>query len=281
MNQGVILIARNNTEIDYIKQAIFLAKRVRKYLDLPTSLVTDNVDYLYNTYKNSVDVFDKIIQVDNDKKYSYKKYYDGIFAKKQLEFKNSNRSSVYDLSPYDETLLLDTDFVVSNDILNECFVQQKDLLLYKDAFDLSGWRDKNEFTFISEIGPTFYWATCIFFRKTELNKTFFDLVSHIQEYYPHYRNLYKLNTNVFRNDHAFSIAIHIMNGYTNNNFAGTMPGTMYYCTDKDVLIDLKDDNFLFLIQKRNESNEYTPLRIKGSNVHVINKYSLNRIIDNG
>jgi len=280
MSQGVVLIARNNTEIDYIKQAVFLAKRISKYLNLPTTLITDNIEYLHKTYPKDIDVFDKVIEIDNDKKYSYKKYFDGIFSKKQLEFKNGNRSSVYDLTPYEETLLLDTDFVVSNNIFKNCFNQSKDFLIYDSAYDFAGWRDPNEFTYISEIGPKFYWATCVFFRKTEQNKIFFDLVSHIQDHYAHYRNLYKLNTNVFRNDHAFSIAIHIMNGFTDNNFAGKMPGTMYYCTDKDVLLDLREDNFLFLVQKRNESNEYTPLRIKGSNVHVINKYSLNRIIDN-
>ena len=42
-----------------------------------------------------------------------------------------------------------------------------------------------------------------------------------------------------------------------------------------------DDNFLFLLEKENHLGEYTPLRIKGSNVHVMNKFSLNRIIDRG
>jgi hypothetical protein len=278
MTKGVVLIACNNSEIDYIKQANFLAMRVRKYMHLPTTVITDNVEYLQEKYPNHY--FDQIVEIPQNKQFGYKKYFDGVFSKKQLEFKNTDRSSVYDLSPYNETLVLDTDFVVSNNLLCRCFNQSKDFLIYKNAYDFAGWRDPNEFKFISEIGPDFYWATCVFFRKTEENKIFFDLVSHIKQNYSHYRNLYKLNTNVFRNDHAFSIAIHIMNGFTENNFAGKMPGTMYYITDRDLLLELTHDNFLLLVQKQNDSNEYVPLRVKGSNIHVMNKYSLNRVIDN-
>ena len=278
MTKGVVLIACNNSEIDYVKQANFLALRISKYMNLPTTLITDNLAYLEENYKNHN--FEQVVEIPTTTQFSYKKYFDGAFSKKQLEFKNTSRSSVYDLSPYDETLLLDTDFIISNDLLNQCFAQQKDLLLYKDAYDLANWRDPNEFAYISEIGPTFYWATCVFFRKTPSNKIFFDLISHIKENYNHYRNLYKLNTNVFRNDHAFSIAIHIMNGYTENEFAGNMPGNMFYTTDKDVLLTLDDDNFLVLVQKQQDSNEYIPLRVKGSNLHIMNKYSLNRTIDN-
>jgi hypothetical protein len=277
MTKGVLLIARNNTEVDYIKQAVFLANRIKKYLNLPTSLITDNVKYLEKTYDASV--FDKIIDIDDSKNYTYRKYNDGNYTRKQLEFKNTNRSSVYDLTPYDETLLMDTDFIISNSVLTECFNQTGNFLIYKDGFEFSGWRDLNEFKYISEVGPDFYWATVVFFRKTEENKIFFNLLKHIQDNWSHYRLLYQLNTDVFRNDFAFSIAIHIMNGYTQGIFAKKMPGTLYYSTDRDLLIDLKDDEFTLLVESQNSS--YFPVKIKGSNVHVMNKFSLGRIIDNG
>jgi len=46
-------------------------------------------------------------------------------------------------------------------------------------------------------------------------------------------------------------------------------------------LELTHDKFLLLVEKQNDSNEYITLRVKGSNIHVMNKYSLNRIIDNG
>lgn len=276
MNKGALLIARNNTEVDYIKQAVFCADRISKFLDIPVSLVTDNVEYLNKNFSNHN--FDQVISIDNDKNYTYKKYNDGNFSRRNLEFKNTSRSSVYDLTPYDQTLLMDTDFILSNAVLGECFDQASDFAIYKNAFELSNWRDLTEFEYISETGPDFYWATVVFFRKTETNKLFFDLLKHIQDTWPHYRSLYNLNTETFRNDHAFSIAIHIMNGYQSGSFATELPGTMYYTTDKDVLLDLTDTTFKFLIEYKN--GQYFPARIADSNVHVMNKFSLNRIIDN-
>lgn len=277
MSKGAILIARNNTEIDYIKQAVFLAKRITHFLNIPVSLITDNSSYLNEHY--NTDVFDCIIDINNDKNFSYRKYNDGIYARKSLEFKNTSRADVYNLSPYDETLVMDTDFIVSNSDLLECFNQKSNFLIYDTGVELSGHRNLAEFEYISEVGPKFYWATVIFFRKTIENKIFFNLVKHIQENWYHYRNLYQIRQSTFRNDFAFSIAIHIMNGYKQGNFAKPMPGKMFYSTDRDILIKLDDTKFTFLLEKEN-NNSYFPAVISDSNVHVMNKYSLNRIIDN-
>jgi hypothetical protein len=276
MTKGVVLIARNNKEIDYIKQAIFLVKRIKKYLNLPTALITDNKSYVEK--HNGTDLFDCIIEVNERNDFSIKKYRDGSFYNKSLEFKNTNRSSVYDLTPYNETLLIDTDLIISDDILKNCFTQPANLMMYSRAFELTGWRDTNEFDYISDAGPKFYWATAVFFRKSNETKTFFELIKHIQENWVHYRKLYQISSPVFRNDFVFSIAAHIMNGYTTGNFVKEMPGTLYYTADKDELIELKDDEFLFLLEKENDEKHF-PAFIKGKTVHVMNKYSLGRIID--
>ena len=278
--KGVLIFARNNAQIDYIKQAHFLAKRIKEYLDLPTTIVTDSIDYLKNAYKDYKTVFDQVIEVPLTTSLSRKRYYDGTNVFKQLEFKNDLRTSAYDLTTYEETLMLDSDYIVSNDLFKNCFTQDHDFLIFKEAHDLSGFRDNAQFVHISDTSVDFYWATCVFFRKTKANKIFFDLTKHIQENWQHYNSIFQINRRTFRNDWVFSIAIHIMNGYQRGDFSHTMPGTMYFTTDKDILWELKDDNFLFLIQKENYLGEYTPLKVKGSSVHVINKFSLNRIIDN-
>ena len=58
MSNGVVLFAFNNSSIDYIKQAIYCAKNVKKYLNLPVQLVTDGIDYISDTfpfYKEYID----------------------------------------------------------------------------------------------------------------------------------------------------------------------------------------------------------------------------------
>jgi hypothetical protein len=276
MSNGAVLIARNNTEVDYVKQAVFCANRIIKFLDIPVSLITDNLEYVEKNHPDHP--FDKIIIIENDTNYTYKKYNDGNFSRRNLEFKNTSRSDVYELTPYDNTLLMDTDFIISNSVLKNCFTQSNNFLIYKTGFELSNWRDLSEFNCISDTGIDFYWATVVFFKKSGETETFFNLLKHIKEQWSHYRRLYNLNTDTFRNDHAFSIAIHIMNGYQQGNFTNPLPGTMFYTTDKDILLTINDTTFKFLIEFK--TGAYFPASITDSNVHVMNKFSLNRIIDN-
>jgi ACT domain-containing protein len=71
-----------------------------------------------------------------------------------------------------------------------------------------------------------------------------------------------------------------MNGYQAGEFAGALPGKKFYAIDKDVLIDIVDDEIKILVQKTNRFGEYTAVKLKGSNCHVMNKFSLERIIEN-
>lgn len=279
MSKGVLTFARNNSQVDYLKQAIFLAKRVRKYLDLPTTVATDSVDYLAEAYPNYKEVFDTVIELDWTDTHSLKRYYDGSITQKRLEFKNDSRCLAFDISPYDETILLDTDFIIADNVLNNCFDQDLDFLIYKDAYDLANFRDYSEFDYVSDTSVDFYWATCVFFRKTDTNNIFFDLIKHIQENWSYYNSVYQINSVTYRNDHAFSIAIHIMNGYQPGNFAGRMPGKLFYTTDKDLIVELTDERFLFLVEKESYLGEYVPIRFQNSSVHVMNKFSLERVID--
>lgn len=279
MSKGVLLFARNNSQVDYLKQAYWLAIRASKQLNLPTSVVTDDIDYLKTNYPDYDTVFDNVIVHEYTNNFTTKRYHDGALSQKKLDFKNDTRPLAYDLSPYDETLLIDTDIVIADDNFLQCFDQDKNFLIYKDAYDLAQFRDYREFEYISDTGVDFYWATCIFFRKTPENKIYFDLVQHVQENWQHYNSIFQINSNVYRNDHAFSVAIHIMNGYQSGDFAGKMPGKLFYTTDKDELIELNDNKFMFLLEKENHVGEYTAIKFKNNTVHVMNKFSLNRIID--
>ncbi len=276
MTNGVLLFANNNKSIDYVKQAVFLAKRIRKYMNLPTSIVTSTE--LTDEQKSC---FDKVIvHAINENKTTNKRHHDGDMYNKITRFYNYNRADAYDISPYEQTLVMDTDFIISNDILNNCFLQQKDLLLYNDATHVGIHNGTSEFKRISDTSVDFYWATVFFFKKTTETKIFFDLIKHISKNYMHYRSMYQFRTTVFRNDFAFSIAIHIMNGYQAGEFVGKLPGTKFFSIDKDVLIDIVDDEIKILVQKQSRLGEYTAVNLKGSNCHVMNKFSLERIIDN-
>jgi len=278
MSKGVVLIANNNGTVDYVKQAIYCAGRIKKYLNLPVTLITDSEDYVS---KIAHDVFDKVISTDYRNVENKKFYFDGALSHKILMFKNYSRSTAYHLSPYDKTILMDTDYILSNSILNNCFDMDSNLMMYKESVDIAQVRDEREFEYISDKGIDFYWATVVYFEKNEKNDIYFNLIDHIEENWNYYQSIYDINADLFRNDFAFSIAIHIMNGFqSNNEIVDKLPGKHYYTTDRDVAWKINNDYLMFLVQKKNFEGQYTAISTSGLNVHIMNKFSLGRIIDN-
>lgn len=276
MSKGVLLIANNNSQIDYVKQSVYLAKRIQKFLDVPVSIVTNSPEYLKDCFDFSV--FDKIIdfyQKDTNRRILF----DGEYSQKTVQWQNGTRINAYDLTPYDQTLLLDTDFIINNTILKSVFNSSNDFMIYEDSYDLSQVRNTAEFNRVNDTGIDFYWATAVYFTKTEENKTFFNLIKHIKEEWDHYVRVYRLPSTIYRNDYAFSIAIHIMNGFQKSSFAKKLPGKIYYTTDKDILIKHQDIVMTFLVSKEDRPGEYTLLKTDNLNVHVMNKLSLQRVID--
>ncbi len=274
MTRGVLIFAQNNTEIDYAKISLYAAKRVKHFLNVPVSLVTDSKGWLLSSQPDAENVFDQIITIDSVTTQT-KRFYDGAMASKTLIWKNLDRSSCYDLSPYDETIVIDSDYIISSNILNNVWNNKHDFLIYKDSFDIAQWRDDRSFRYLNQWSIPFYWATVFYFKKTKVNKDFFTIINHIKTNWSYYRALYNIDSNVFRNDFAFSIALHIMG----EEFFSYLSGKMNYVLDRDLLIDIKDSSLKFLIEKKNYFGEYILTNTKGIDVHVMNKYSLTRCID--
>ena len=52
MTQGILIFAFNSDGVDYIKMAILSAKRAKKFLNKPVSLVTDSKQHLMENFPN-------------------------------------------------------------------------------------------------------------------------------------------------------------------------------------------------------------------------------------
>jgi len=274
MTRGVLIFAQNNAEIDYAKISLFAAKRVKEYLGVPVSLVTDSASWLKQSQPDAEQVFDQIIEIWTET-HQTKKFYDGSLAVKTLTWKNLSRVDCCFLSPYDETLVIDSDFIISSPTLKNIWDNQNDFLIYKDSFDLANWRDDRSFRYLNQHSIPFYWATAFYFKKTAATWAFFDLIKNIKLNWNYYRLLYNIDSTVFRNDFAFSIAIHMMG----KDFAIPLPGKMNYILDRDILLDIDNSKLTFLVERKNFNGEYTAVKTSNLDVHVMNKYSLTRCID--
>ena len=276
MKKGVVLFAFNNIKIDYIKQAVYCAKRIKKYLNLPVQLITDNEEHLVDKfpfYKKYID----IVTPSTAPSASRKTFYDGIYANRgKLEWKNSARDCAFNLTAFEKTLVLDTDLLISNDKLLTCFNTSEDFMIAND-YNLVNENTKINFDRISDKSVPMYWATIIYFTKSHTSKTLFDLVKHIKENYNYYRLVYNIVETKFRNDFAFSIAVHMMRGFVeDSNWPLPIPSDMWVSTDRDILIDIKGDSIHLLAQK---DYDYLSVKLTGASTHVMNKFSLDRFIN--
>ena len=276
MKKGVVLFAFNNIKIDYIKQAVYCAKRIKKYLNLPVQLITDNEEHLVDKfpfYKKYID----IVTPSTAPSASRKTFYDGIYANRgKLEWKNSARDCAFNLTAFEKTLVLDTDLLISNDKLLTCFNTSEDFMIAND-YNLVNENTKINFDRISDKSVPMYWATIIYFTKSHTSKTLFDLVKHIKENYNYYRLVYNIVETKFRNDFAFSIAVHMMRGFVeDSNWPMSVPSDMWVSIDKDVLIDIKDNSIQLLTQRE---YDYLAVKLTDATTHIMNKFSLDKFID--
>lgn len=195
-SRGVVLFAFN-TKIDYVEIARRSAKIIHKILALPVTLVTD-------TEINSPE-FDQVILVDNTLE-NYKVGQPG-------SWRNGDRYRAYELSPYDETLLIDSDCLTLDTNLLTLFEQDFDYRIMTDChtLDHGPWG-----TSMGTYSLPFQWATIVMFKRTEKSKMLFDLVGRVQRNYGYYLKLYHINYSSFRNDYAFTIANNMLNGYSLN-----------------------------------------------------------------
>jgi len=279
MKKGVILYAHNNRQLDYAKMAIVAGGLAKKNLKVPVSMVTDpsTVDWMRksNDWKTALKVFDDIISVDRPHEDQMRYLNDGVNKFTTL-FKNTNRGTVWDVTPYDRTLMIDTDFFILSDTLNNYWDTDSSLLISSDYNDVQG-SDRIGYLdrYVSDTGVKLLWATTVMFTKNEESKTFFDLVNYVRVNYRRFADLYRFDPRLYRNDISFSIARHIMYGFeTDNDYR--LPSVLS-SIDRDVLFDVDPKGKLTLLLNNREG--FVTTSIANRDIHIMNKSSIVRNID--
>lgn len=282
MSKGIVIFAHNSTEVDYGLLAIIAGGLAKKHLTVPVSLITDSgtLGWLKKTnmYDRAIELFDKIIEVEKPSTGNNRFLNDGKSFKKLIPFINANRFSVYDLSPYDRTLMIDSDYLIFSNALGNYWNVESEVMISTALNDIKGDRAGTLDKWVSEPGVQMYWATTVMFSKGPYAKMFFDLVEHVKDNYVYYGNLYKFNYTQYRNDIAFSIALHILNGFENNTLGHLPPVLSAF--DIDVLVKVTQDTRLtFLIDNPYGHQEPVAASIKDTDIHVMNKQSILRYKD--
>lgn len=198
-SRGVIVFAFNTEKWDYVAMAAYTASRAKQFLNLPTTLITNEES---KPVGELAKVFDQVVVVKADKNN----------IRDHMIWINKGRYQAYELSPYDETILLDADYVINSDKLLKtfdlsdtfCCHNQTEFLMYPNAPQET----------LSSYSYDTLWATVIMFKKSERAKQIFDTLKMVQENYSHYANIHSFIAGVYRNDYALTIALRIVNGHS-------------------------------------------------------------------
>ena len=276
MKRGILIFAHNSRDVDYALMSLVSAKFAKANLQVPVSLVVDKftVEWMQtsNIYNLSQEIFDKIIEIEKPVTQNTRVLNDG-YTSKTVPFVNSNRSSVWDLTPYDRTLLIDSDFLVMSNRLNEYWDVDSSVMLSPAMQDVRGDRKGILDSWVSETGIPLYWATTVMFTKNNESKIFFDLVDVIRTNYNYFADLFRFNPKQYRNDISFSIAKHMLNGFENR---GEDLPPILTLLDKDLIHSIDKNQLRVYLNDSMSEDHVVIASIKDLDVHVMNKQSIIR-----
>jgi len=230
-SRGILAFAIDTVDTSYstiADRTVGLASRV---LGLPYTIVTQDhmASMNWHNYRHDIDLG------------------------RPVEWKNFGRNLAYELSPYEETLVIDVDYVVLDPNLLRIFDTAWDYILQRQARTLN---DEPVPTVMGAHSLPYVWATVFAFRKTSRARLFFDLVRRIEANYHYYRELFNVESRSYRNDYAFAMADIIMNGFqlTQNTIPGAMLNVLQPI--KSMIIQnnqvvIKDQNLAYVTPRMN------------------------------
>jgi len=276
--------ALNNEQIDYTLIALCNALAIRHYLDVPICLVTTqgSVAWLRQKYATLVDrAFQQIIVYDDRLPVGTRRFQDTLSTQRMLRWSNFNRVDSYALTPFDETLLIDADYLVLDDNLKHVWGTAHEVMLNRDIIPLDHGSVPPSERWLEDTGIQLCWATVVYFRKSRLAEMLFDVARHVRKHYAYYALIYGYPAELYRNDYVFSIAVHMLSGFTRCDDIPTLPSPFLFTSfDRDELIDVPmRGDLTFFLNDRREAWRFTLTRTKDISVHVMNKFSIVRQAD--
>lgn len=266
MTTGALIFAFNNSDIDYLALAAWSADNIRRHLDIPVAVVTDISD------SDLLNKFDQVITALTDA--GGHRYFDDIG--KSVPWFNSNRTDAYSLSPWDNTLVLDADYVVASDQLKRVLTTTQNFLCHRWAYDLTGTQDFEDLNYFGRHKMPMWWATVMYFKRSQQSQLLFESMTMIKQNWQHYKNIYGTGRSVYRNDHALSISLCTLNGHTTDH--PTIPWSLASVTPSHKLSEISQD--YYRIDFNNSEKKPRWVDIKNCDFHAMGKQQLGEIVAN-
>jgi len=280
---GICMFAYNNDQLDYVQFAHIAAGYIKAHMkNKNTCLITD--EGTYSWLKDSIDskwhstCFDHVVITEDQPVNNPRRHFDSPWTEFTAPFYNNNKDQIFSYTPFEKTLLIDTDYIIQNNFYDYIFDTDIPVSMHRGARYLEHQLPYlNEIT-LSDGGVNHWWSTVVYFDQSLESKLFFDLWTHVKENWDYYHLLYQFPPALFRTDFCVSIAAHIMNGFNENNFIHDFLSTPLVNMDqKDDVVEVQDINSWILLS-HNRKEQWKNILTKNidTNLHVMNKRALSR-----
>lgn len=210
-DRGVVIFAFNNEGIDYLRLAHECAQRVISHWNLPVTVVTDT--------PFSSDTVD-CLTLNSPELQSSRYYRDYGSA---FKFINGNRHESFALSPYKESIVIDSDFLVSSSQVVDVW-NGRGVKLSKTAYPIDGEPLPYDMMELGTDGLPMYLATIVCFDRSAESALFFRYWAKARKWYKAYSKIYNYSARMFRNDFCVTIALDLMA----QKLGDTEPWTLHY-----------------------------------------------------
>lgn len=286
-SRGVLLFAHNNGSVRYDLLAFTCSWFVKKHLDVPVVLVTDDEtlqhfheDETHRFHGHEEWLIDDLILHSRDGMENGDRHHEPLNGgpKAPSMFLNKSRPDAYEITPFDETLLIDTDYILMNDRFSTVWGSDCPIRLNRHFHNVAHTVAAEKYR-INEMTIPQYWATVMYFRKSPEAEAFFRLVQKIKMENNYYARVYRYASGLYRNDHAVSIAAHMMNGGGGENTpqwpVQSLPDpSLLFAWGDQPARKIDDDRIWFDGRASGDPKLYCPALVKGRSVHVMNKTSV-------
>ena len=158
--KGIVIFARNNGYVDYVKIACASAGFARKNLKGfdEICLITDTTILHPELVEKH---FDRVILSNSFQPENTRLFKDTANGPEYAPFKNMGRSEVYELSPYEETLVIDCDYFIMSDTLDQVWESENDFMINYQYRDVAG-RHGGNISYIDDFTIPMCWATVFY-----------------------------------------------------------------------------------------------------------------------
>ena len=266
----------------YGSMAICCGLLIKKNLKInSTALITGNDTYNWMVSQHGAELvkkaFDHVIITDIIRNVDDRTFFDTRYSKKSAPYYNTNRSDSFDLSPFDETILIDADYLVLDGRFDAVWGSTEDILVNNRVIDLNHVEDLGGFgKRIGDAGIPMFWATVLYFKKNDICRSIFDTMRYVKDNYKYYQHLYDFpSSGYFRNDYALSVALHMLSGQVECDMIKPLPvGHIMVATENDDLVYFNEGTAIFVSEPT--QGDFRLHKIT-TNIHVMNKWTIGRM----